>query len=69
MDAKTVFDDFTCLHEPATALLMGPDGKFDTGGRFHPEVDAAGRIRVRQPGKDKGSATFRFYDAPVRPDR
>lgn len=60
MDAKTVFDDFTCLHEPATAILAGPGGKGDGNavGRFFPVVDAAGRILMRYPIKGPGAAFF-----------
>lgn len=44
MDAKTVFDDFACLHEPVTAILPGPGVKGESVAGFLPVVDAAGRI-------------------------
>lgn len=69
MDAKTVFDDFACLHEPVTAILAGPGGNGHADGRLFPMVDAAGRILMPYPGKGMGSATFRAYDHPARPDR
>lgn len=54
MDGKTVFDDFTCLHEPATAIFVGPAEKSKAGRRFLPVVDAAGRLLF--PGNQSGKA-------------
>ena len=48
--ATTVFDDFVCLHEPTTAISVGPGGKGKAGSRALPAVDAAGRILL--PGNE-----------------
>ena len=69
MDAKAVFDDFACLHEPVTAVNPGPGGKSNAVGRTIPVVDAAGRNLTPNPGQGSGSATIRAYDRPARPNR
>lgn len=56
MDGKAVFDDFACLHEPATALLAAPMGKGGAAGGFLTVVvDAAGR-RLFPGGQDRRNA-------------
>jgi hypothetical protein len=62
MNGKTVFDEFACLHEPATAILAGPGGivsrneKSKAGGRFL-TVDATGRIHF--PGNGSRREAYR----------
>lgn len=64
VDGKTVFDDFACLHEPATAILTGPGGKGKAGIRFLPEADAAGRILFPGNGSRRAAPAKARY--PLR---